>query len=90
MLQGLPLLSTAGQLEEVNSFLSTGGPAADVPPLVKARYAEVSLFVRPHATGTVRFCRMGSVQPILDNSNGVKNADEACTREQDFLRQVHS
>ena len=37
MLQGLPLLSTAEQLDEVRSFLSAGGPAADVPPLIKAR-----------------------------------------------------
>ena len=37
MLQGLPLLSTAEQLDEVSSFLSASGPAADVPPLIKAR-----------------------------------------------------
>ncbi len=38
MLQGLPLLSTAEQLDEVSSFLAPSGPAADVPPLIKARW----------------------------------------------------
>ena len=37
MLADLPVLSTPAQLQEVESFLSSGGPAADAPPLTKAR-----------------------------------------------------
>ena len=58
MLQGLPLLSTAEQLEEVSSFLSQGGPAADVPPLVKARCA--ILYTMPSPVGRVHAEGFGS------------------------------
>ena len=46
MLADLPVLSTPLQLDEVESFLSPDGPAADVPPLIKARCGSGTPYLR--------------------------------------------